>query len=491
MLCNGQTYFQNFYKTGYYNYYSTNVFPQPDSSHVVFNYIQDSVSGRQDLALLKIDKNGNELIKKTYNIFNTDYLPPINGLKQFVTATNSSFLSSSVVYTSSIAGVVFTKINRNTLDTIKNAYYYDGIYSYYLSTYLKFNDNKYYLIGSKSNSSGQWPFIFQIDSNLNVNNSITVSNLINIGCNNAVFNPVSKRILFAGNIVNGSNQQNIGFIEADTLGIVTNTSIISISGIQGISQLKYSQFDNSYIFNGGIRSSKYGNNNMYRLMVGKINAATLSLAWQKTYGSAAIINNLYTVINNPDGSIVTCGAYSDSTSLPLMNYDTKGVILKTNANGDSLWMRQYNNYTTGSSPSNYRETFFGVERTLDGGYILCGNVLNQPAAKAWIVKTDSLGCVNAGCGSIITSGAEEIENMKSELEIYPNPANDFILLKLGNSISGSHSIRITDVAGKEIMRITDITDPKVNIQGLFNGLYFLNLYQNESLTATEKLIILR
>lgn len=71
-FCSGQTFFQKFYKTGNQNFWSTHIFPQSDSSHVVFNYVEDSATGRQDLATFKIDKNGNELLKK-----NTIIIMPI------------------------------------------------------------------------------------------------------------------------------------------------------------------------------------------------------------------------------------------------------------------------------------------------------------------------------------------------------------------------------------------------------------------------------
>lgn len=494
MLCKGQTTFNNYYKTGYNNFFSTNIFPQTDSSSIIFNYVQDSATGRQDLGTLKISKQGGLLINKTFNIYNIDYAAYLDGLKQFIPATKSSFIGAGVTYTATNSTIVFSKINKTTLDTIKNTFYYDGIYSYYLNNFIKLNDNKYYLIGGKGNATSQWPVIFHLDSNLTIVNIITVNNPINLSCNNAVLHPITKKLLFSGTIPYNSNKYNIGFIEADTLGVISNTNIISFNGIQGISQLKYCSFDNSYVFNGNTRTSKYGNNAMLRLQITKLNTTSLNVIWSKTYGSAAITNNCNGFVINNNGSIVTCGRYADSTSLPLMNYDTKAVLLKVNALGDSLWMRQYNNYQTPPNPLNYFETFFGIEKTYDGGYIACGGVMNQPQAKAWIVKTDSLGCVSAGCGSIIngtlTTGIEAVSQSGVEggISIYPNPANDVLTVELNNSTE-PQEIKIYNALGQLVLKDSVfLRTTTLNIATLAKGIYILQLINKNKVASVSKLI---
>jgi hypothetical protein len=176
-----------------------------------------------------------------------------------------------------------------------------------------------------------------------------------------------------------------------------------------------------------------------------------------------------------------------------MNYDTKGVILKTNANGDSLWMRQYNNYVYGSSPTHYQETFFGVEKTLDGGYILCGNVINQPKAKAWVVKTDSLGCIYNGCGSVITGDSNsELRTPNFEhFSIYPNPANDFVIIKPAVYTEEKCLVTIADVTGKVLVKQTYFKDEKLGLKELSSGIYLVNLYVKDQIISTKKLVIIK
>jgi hypothetical protein len=488
IICKGQITFNNNYKTGYNNFFSTNIFTQTDSSNIIFNYVEDSASGRQDLGILKINKQGIILQNKSTNL-NVDYLAYTTGLKNFIQISNSSFIATSVTYTNTNnnATLIFTKIDKTTLDTTKTKFYDDNIFSYAVQTIIRIHSNKYFCIGNKWNTTTQWPVIFHLDSNLNIVNTITLNNPINLTCNNAVLHPITKKLLFSGTITYNSNKYNIGFIAADTLGVISNTAIINYNGIQGIAQLKYCSFDNSYIFSGSLRTSKYGSNSMTRLQLTKLDATTLNVTWSKTYGSASIINNLKgLVINDINGSVTSCGIYSDSTSLPLMNYDTKGILLKVNALGDSLWMRQYNNYQTPPNPLNYFEILYSIEKTYDGGYITCGGVMNQPQAKAWVLKTDSLGCLSPGCGSVINGTPTVISGIKTQqtnevgqnIIIYPNPANNILNVEMLNlaSTGSATKLEIINSLG-QVLSIIELSNQTstININELPSGLYQLKL----------------
>ncbi len=468
-----------------------------DSSFTFFSYTKNVAGGRQDFTTSRLDKNGNLVLNKNHNINNLDYAAYLNGYRQFIPATKSSYFATANLYGTTSATIILNKVNRTTLDTIFTKYYDDGLNFYSLNNFIKFNDNKYYLIGTKGNTSGQWPVIFHLDSNLNILSTITVSTALNFNCNNATYNTTSKKILLGGYKNNTTNQVDLDFVEIDTLGNITNTLVIGNQYL-GIAQLKYNSFDNSYVYSGTKRTSKYGSNSMFRIQLTKLNASNLNITWSKTYGSASIINSPGSIVLNTDGSIVACGMYSDSTSLPLMNYDTKGFILKVNALGDSLWMRQYNNYQTPSNPLNYFEAFYGIEKTYDGGYIACGGVMNQPQGKAWVLKTDSLGCLSPGCGSIINGTATVISGIKTQqkneeaqsISIYPNPANDILNIKL-ESIDEFIIIKIYNNLGqvvKEEKPIFNDKDASINISDLPNGFFCIRLYSNGEIVNTQKLI---
>lgn len=490
-LFKGQTYFNNYYKTGYNNTSSTHVFNNHgDSSFTVFNYANDSITGYQGLYSTNISKTGILNFKKVLTYPNYDYYSYLNGLKQFIPATNSSYFGASLTYTSTEATILLTKINRITLDTIKTASYYDGIYSYYLNSLIKFSNNKYYLIGSRFNASINVPCVFHLDSNLNIVSTFTISNPLNMNCTAATFDQVNKKLILCGRKLNPSNHPNNVIIICDTLGTVSNTTLYATALTNGVSQSFYSGIDNTIITIGAKQTSIYGGSyEMSRLQVCKYDI-NLNPIWKKTYGRASIINAAYDAVLNNDGSLVIACGYSDSTSLPLMNLDGKGVILKINTNGDSLWMRQYNNYVTGIAPANYWETFYGIEKTLDGGYILCGAIVNKPQGKAWVVKTDSLGCVAFGCGSIITDNKEG-KTSEDNFTLFPNPANDVLNINF-NVETIVTKIEILNNLG-QLIREEEIVlkNNYIDIKDLPEGVYLLCIKNSNSENISKRFIITR
>jgi len=73
LICAGQTYFDNTYKTGYNNVLSSNVLTTPDSGCVFCKLYSDSATSSQDAGFIKLDKHGNAVVKKSFNLFNLDH----------------------------------------------------------------------------------------------------------------------------------------------------------------------------------------------------------------------------------------------------------------------------------------------------------------------------------------------------------------------------------------------------------------------------------
>lgn len=131
-----------------------------------------------------------------------------------------------------------------------------------------------------------------------------------------------------------------------------------------------------------------------------------------------------------DGEIRNCvqdnsGNYCCSGTMKLKSnerYD--GYIVKINAQGDSIWSRRINK-------SNFNlEQFFNIANASDGGYYLTGYswIDGDNSSKAWIVKTDSFGCLVPGCEKLVAT--EDIQSGKEKAFVmYPNPVtNKFYFL---------------------------------------------------------------
>ncbi|MDX1652847.1 MAG: T9SS type A sorting domain-containing protein [Brumimicrobium sp.] len=80
------------------------------------------------------------------------------------------------------------------------------------------------------------------------------------------------------------------------------------------------------------------------------------------------------------------------------------------------------------------------------------------------------------------------ENELSNLNIYPNPANNEVNIKLPES-TGKVNIRIVDAAGRTVLtQSTDSTVVDLSVEHLDNGIYFVNI-SNGSAVETKRLVI--
>ena len=94
----------------------------------------------------------------------------------------------------------------------------------------------------------------------------------------------------------------------------------------------------------------------------------------------------------------------------------------------------------------------------------------------WIVRTDSMGCLIGGCN---TSGIEQLESV-NELNIYPNPANDFIDIETtGISDFQNSYFSIFDITGNLVTKEKMIQNKtRIDLSEFPNGLYLIQVRNN-------------
>lgn len=94
------------------------------------------------------------------------------------------------------------------------------------------------------------------------------------------------------------------------------------------------------------------------------------------------------------------------------------------------------------------------------------------------------------CGGVLT-GVETVEH-KNEVEVYPNPANDFITVKLGAYQSAKHyKLSITDNLGRTVYAAdlkNEINRVDLKKQGIAEGLYVVKV-QEGSNVYTSKVVV--
>ena len=133
--------------------------------------------------------------------------------------------------------------------------------------------------------------------------------------------------------------------------------------------------DGGYIVAGQTRSFGAGEDDVYLLKID----GNGNLQWSQVLGGAGYDAG-YAVQQTSDGGYMVAG-YTWSIG----QGDREFFMIKTDANGDTLWTKAYGD-------SNY-DILFGVQQTTDGGYIAIGETwsFGQGGADMYLQKTDASG----------------------------------------------------------------------------------------------------
>jgi len=228
----------------------------------------------------------------------------------------------------------------------------------------------------------------------------------------------------------------------------------------------------------------YGTNGPYRRYLAKLDPTNGEFIWQREY-AAAEAECVFHVAHeiSPNGDIIA-GGYGR------LNLNYFGTLLRTTSEGDSLWMRNYQYYD--DIITNGRGLFRDVIPTPDGGFIACGTALPVTHADTllytqdvWVVKTDSMGCIEPGC-HVITGVETQITNLKNVLRVWPNPVaagsamQVCVELPEGFAVQGQLRLTITDALGRLVQEqnipSTSGTIPLSLGEGLgVRGIYHLHV----------------
>lgn len=127
-----------------------------------------------------------------------------------------------------------------------------------------------------------------------------------------------------------------------------------------------------------------------------------------------------------------------------------------------------------------------VFRTLFSEANYIGSVIPQGAANRVVLVSDFNGTAQVVARSIsdVTLSATSFNNI-SGLNVYPNPANDF--LHITTSANGVKTVTIYDVVGKQVLNTTTANEA-INVSSLNAGIYMVKITE-EGKTATRKLVI--
>lgn len=231
---------------------------------------------------------------------------------------------------------------------------------------------------------------------------------------------------------------------------------------------------------------------LYGLDVTKANSKTGQVIWNKQYipmvsiKNPTLHNHLEVKVDENENIIIA------ATGLA-WNYDStasayKGVLMKLNSNGDSLWSHYYDWGSFYQRDCQFNAVVF----TEDGG-VLAGGFWNPPylnySQGAWLVKVDSLG----NAPGMFTLGIEENELIikSPQVTIYPNPTVDNINLRFEENHKNKLELEIFNSAGQFIMKqqlSAFENEQKVNVKVLSEGVYFVKIESDSEIVYEGKFI---
>jgi hypothetical protein len=149
------------------------------------------------------------------------------------------------------------------------------------------------------------------------------------------------------------------------------------------------------------------------------------------------------------------------------------LVVTDHSNGDIIFY----------DVSNIPATEIGRLQTNEPG--IMGVVLG-PEGKIWYAN-HTLNKVVKIEPSTIVLGDNEIV-LETNTSIFPNPATDYISIDKSNFSDGDIQLSISDISGKEVLQIPNLTKNTVAISHLASGVYFVNI-DNGKYKTSKKLVI--
>ncbi len=124
--------------------------------------------------------------------------------------------------------------------------------------------------------------------------------------------------------------------------------------------------------------------------------------WTRTYGQSVWEEEINALQQTSDGGYILVGQRRMPSGVSSENI----FLVKTDANGDTLWTKSYNSFGA-------YDNAYSVQQTTDGGYIIGGRG-NYPSVNTYLIKTDANG--NASWTKIYGDGGGEAKVVRQTID---------------------------------------------------------------------------
>ncbi len=409
-----------------------------DNGYILLGSTDSFGAGDRDMYLIKTDEYGETLWTKTYGGMNFDSAFEIDQtIDGGYILSGTKDLQGFLVKTNSSGDTIWTRtfdgIGYSVKQTIDGGYILAG------TVFIGAGDYDMFLLKTNSNGEHLWTKKY---------GGIEVDDCQDVALTSD-----------EGFILAGRSSGEMKLVKTDSNGDTLWTK--SYNGLTGYSVKQTS--DGGYILLGDSNSS--GDESFYMI---KTNSSGDTL-WTKTYSKGNLNNEGYEIKQTLDNGYIFVGEINNSNSP-----ERKIYLAKTDPFGDTLWTKTY---VQGSGN--------GLDITSDGGYVIVGftSEIGAGLTDIYLNKSDANG---------ISTNVLNLELNKSfDFSVFPNPFNDFTVLKIKDSNFESLTMRIYNDQGQLVREIKNITSEIVLIEknSLHSGLYIFQLSTEKQVIANGKLIV--
>lgn len=132
-----------------------------------------------------------------------------------------------------------------------------------------------------------------------------------------------------------------------------------------------------------------------------------------------------------------------------------------------------------------------MKKTQDGGYIICGKSASYSILDhIYLIKTDSNG-VASGTVNLVDTGIPENGQLSAfNINVFPNPADNIVVLNLPETLEDNTIVSIVDITGRKLFtyELKHLSTFMFETDSFADGVYFICI-QNKDFSCVEKLIV--